>query len=80
MDAQTKDAILAVLTGQKGHYIAIASMTAEIVALRETVRGLDPTFSDVMEVKRLQAFQEDDAVRTSILGSYDELIRRVTVM
>jgi len=30
----------------------IATVLAELTALRETVRGLDPTFADILEQKR----------------------------
>jgi hypothetical protein len=80
MDSQTKDALLALAEGQKGHYIAISSMLAEIVALRETVRGLDPTFSEVMEHKRAQAFEEDSEVRKAIIDSLDRILLRLKGM
>jgi hypothetical protein len=51
LEPNLKDALLAMAEGQKTHYIMIASMMTEIVALRETVRGLDTTFSEVMEHK-----------------------------
>jgi hypothetical protein len=80
LEPDVKDALLAMAVGQKTHYVMIASMLAEIVALRETVRGLDPTFSEVMEHKRALEFEENRAVRLSTIASLDLIIERLKAL
>ncbi len=58
----------------------IASILAEIAALRETVRGLDPTFSEVMEHRRALEFEENRAVRLSTIASLDLIIERLKAL
>lgn len=80
LEPDVKDALLAMAEGQKTHYIMIASMLAELVALRETVRGLDPTFSEVMEHRRALEFEENRAVRLSTIASLDLIIQRLKTL
>jgi hypothetical protein len=77
MDERLRDALLAIAESEKTNYILIASMLAELVALRETVRGLDPTFSEVMEHKRAQEFEENREVRLGTIAAIDQIIQRL---
>jgi len=36
----------------RSNYLMISSLGAEVIALRETIRGLDPTFAEVLAQKR----------------------------
>jgi hypothetical protein len=80
IEANLRDALLAIAETQKTHEIMIQSMIAEIVALRETVRGLDPTFSDVMEHKRALEFEENRATRLSTISALDLIIQRLSAL
>jgi len=72
-----RDALLALAQDGKSNYLMISSLLAELAALRETVRGLDPTFGDVMEQEReRQVALHADTVR-SVVATYDEIIQRV---
>jgi hypothetical protein len=53
----------------------IARITSEFVALRETVRGLDPTFGDVLAQKRVD--HSAQAVMDETNRLLDELARRL---
>jgi hypothetical protein len=72
-----RDALLASAESAKGHYIMLSSMLAEIQAVRETVRGLDPTFSEAIEHKRAQIYEDDAPIRREIIAGHDEIIRRL---
>jgi hypothetical protein len=47
-----RDTLLSIVTDARTKYIMLSSTLNKLAALRETVRGLDPTFRDVMEQKR----------------------------
>jgi hypothetical protein len=75
-----RDALLAVAEMQKTNFLMIQSMLAELVALRETVRGLDPSFSEVMEHRRLLEWETNgEVVRPAILV-LDRVIQRLSEM
>jgi hypothetical protein len=65
-----RDALLSLIADQKSQYVVIASLMAELHALRETVRGLDPTFAEVLEQKRRQYSAENDSTVQSIIAGY----------
>jgi hypothetical protein len=53
------------------------SVLNEVAAIRETVRGLDPTFADVIEGKRIEAARAQvEAVKLQ-LAVYDHIIERL---
>lgn len=47
-----REGLLRLAERGKTDYVMISSILAELAALRETVRGLDPTFSEVLEERR----------------------------
>lgn len=49
----------------------------ELAAVRESVRGLDPTFSDVLSVHRKYYREAEKEAIDQILEEYDLLIRRL---
>lgn len=62
----------------KAHTAALLDLTREIAALRDTVRALDPTFSDVLRQKREDRSKEiGEAFPQSLqpLELHDELIQ-----
>ncbi len=72
-----KDALLALAQQSKTHYIAFSSVLNEVAALRETVRGLDPTFSEVLETKRLESAQAQAEIVKITIRLHDEIIGRL---
>lgn len=72
-----RDALLSSIEESKNLYIMLSSVFAELQALRETVRALDPAFAEVMEQKRLEAVaQQDEAVQAAI-AAYELKFARV---
>jgi hypothetical protein len=55
----------------------LSSVLAELEALRETVRGLDPTFGDVLEQKRKEAVALNAEVVRAMTATYDEKFAKV---
>lgn len=76
-ESALKETLIALFEDSRTNFIMIASLTNEIAALREAVRGLDPTFADVLEQKR----DEREAIGTqkveSVLAGYDLTIQRL---
>ncbi len=72
-----RDALLALATDGRSNYVMISSVLNELTALRETVRGLDPTFADILERKRQESVQGDAEVVKTVIAQYDEIIRRL---
>jgi ABC-type protease/lipase transport system fused ATPase/permease subunit len=54
-----------------------AAVLNELTALRETVRGLDPTFADVIEQKRKEAEARGSVEVARVLAGIDEMIERL---
>jgi hypothetical protein len=75
---EVKAILLGMATTQQTLYVAIDSMMSEIVALRETVRGLDPTFSDVMEQRRTLAVADGIEAREAMHASLDMCIQLIS--
>lgn len=72
-----RDALLALAEQQKNQYIFYSAALNELAALRETVKGLDPAFSDVIEQKRKEQADATKEVTSLQVRIFDEIIRRV---
>jgi hypothetical protein len=72
-----RDALMALVNSSRTNYIMISAVLAELAAVRETVSGLDPTFSDVLEMKRREAEARADSVVRAVIDSYDEILARL---
>jgi hypothetical protein len=70
-----REALIAFVEDAKNQYIMLTSILAELDALRETVRGLDPTFADVLEQKRQESAERTAAVAQAVIALYDEKVR-----
>jgi len=77
-EAALKDTLLSLAENNRMMYVALSSALNEIEALRETVRGLDPTFSEVMEDRRQRAAQNGAEVVQQIIAGYDLILQRLT--
>lgn len=72
-----RDALSALAQQSKTLYVMTSSVLNEVAALRETVRGLDPTFADVLEQKRQEAAREQAEVVRLQLALYDHILERL---
>jgi hypothetical protein len=76
-ESALRDALLAFNEDAKSQYIMLSSILAELDALRETVRGLDPTFADVMEQKRRESAEKNAAIVQAVIAGYDEKFQQM---
>ena len=70
-------ALIALAEQEKSNYIMISTLLAEVSALRETVRGLDPTFADVLRQKREEAARANAPIEETVLSIFGETIRKL---
>ena len=61
----------------KENHIAIFSVLGELASLREAVRGLDPTFEEVIEKTRKETREKMRVDFQSHLQVYDSLIQQL---
>ena len=61
----------------KENHIAIFSALGELASLREAVRGLDPTFEEVIEKTRKETREKMRVDFQSHLQVYDSLIQQL---
>jgi len=72
-----RDALLALAQDGKSHYLMFSEMLTEVAALRDSVRGLDPTFQDVLDQRRRERSAENVAIVNAVIRGYDEIIQRL---
>jgi hypothetical protein len=72
-----RDALLALATDGRSNYVMISSVSNELAAIREIVRGLDPTSADILDQKRQEAAESDAESVRAVIARYDEIIRRL---
>jgi hypothetical protein len=76
-ESELRDTLLAVIETNKKLATAISVALSEVAAVREAIRGLDPTFSDNL-AKHQEYYREATNQSTSaVLEGYDELCERV---
>jgi hypothetical protein len=73
-----RDTLIMLAMDAKTNFTMIASLTNEVAALRESVRGLDPTFVEVLEQKRDESEVRGEEIIQRVLLGYDALIQRLT--
>ena len=76
-ESRLREMLLYLAEDNRTNYIMIASLTNEIAALREAVRGLDPTFHEVLEVKRDESEERGQEHIDNALAEYDQIIQRL---
>jgi len=76
-ESRLRETLLYLAEDNRINYIMIASLTNEIAALRETVRGLDPTFREVLEVKRDESQERGEEHIRNAIAEYDQIIQRL---
>jgi hypothetical protein len=72
-----RDVLMALLEQQKSQMIFHSGVFRELAALRETVRGLDPTFADVIEHKREEAKTREGDIVARQVQLFDEMLQKV---
>jgi hypothetical protein len=73
-ETQLKSALTALVMENRSAFVMSSDILAELTALRETVRALDPTFAEVLEQKRKEAEARAVVEVDRVLGNYDELL------
>jgi len=76
-ETNLREALVVFATQLKENHIAIFSVLGELASLREAVRGLDPTFEEVIEKTRKETRQKIHVEFQSHLQEYDSLIQRL---
>jgi hypothetical protein len=72
-----RDALLSLAEQHKTNYVVLSAVLNEVAALRETVRGLDPTFTEVLEDRRIKSQEESRELTGMQIALFDEIIRRL---
>jgi hypothetical protein len=73
-ESHLRDVLTALTMETRSAFVMSNEILNELTALRETVRGLDPTFADVIEQKRKEAEARGAVEVAGVLGRIDELI------
>lgn len=73
-----RDALMALTNNCKTNYVMLSSVLAEIAAVRETVRGLDPTFDDVLARKQKEVMESQAVTVRTVIAAYDVLLQRLS--
>ena len=76
-EAALRDALLSLVEWQKAQYLVFSAALNELASLRETVRGLDPTFADVIEQKRKEQEETTKQIVVKQAQIFDLIIERV---
>ncbi len=72
-----REKLLALVDQEKKNYEMISVLVNEVLALRETVANLDPTFHEVLADRRPKIEKESLPSDTTVLNSFDELTRKL---
>jgi hypothetical protein len=70
-----RDVLIVLLQQVKIQHEVLSRVMDEVAALRQTVRGLDPTFDDVFRERKSDL--SSVAMRKAAAQQFDDLIRRV---
>ncbi len=76
-ESALKEVLIALFEDSRTNFIMAASLTNEIAALREAVRGLDPTFREVLEAKRNESEARGEEHIRNAIAEYDARIQRL---
>jgi hypothetical protein len=76
-ESALKETLLYLAEDSRTNYVMIASLTNEIASLREAVRGLDPTFHEVLEVKRDESQERGAEHIDNAIAQYDSIIQKL---
>ncbi|HTC61522.1 MAG TPA: hypothetical protein VK709_01655 [Candidatus Saccharimonadales bacterium] len=77
-ESSLRDSLILVATELKKQYLMLSAILNELAAVRESVRGLDPTFSDVLAERQRRIAVEPDKSVSAQVKILDGLIDRAT--
>ena len=72
-----RDTLVVLVELVQAQYKLTVAMGTQLQALQETVRGLDPTFAEVMEVRWQEETEANAETRLSVAQVLDDLIQRL---
>jgi hypothetical protein len=72
-----RDALLALTEVAKRQAELLVSLTAEVAAVRDSMKGLDPTFDDTFAMKRQQVLQKQLPSYGGLIFSLEEITRKL---
>ncbi|HEY6764034.1 MAG TPA: hypothetical protein VI386_04630 [Candidatus Sulfotelmatobacter sp.] len=73
------DALVSLAEISKNQYVFFSVLVNEVAALREAVRGLDPTFDDIFGKRQEQVAQATAASEKAVIAQYEEIIRKLRI-
>jgi hypothetical protein len=73
-ESNLRDVLTALTMETRSAFVMSNEILNELTALRETVRGLDPTFADVIEQKRKEAEARGAGEVAGVLARIDTMI------
>jgi len=76
-DNDLRALVVSLIAMLKSNAEMIADVSAEVSALRGAMTGLDPTFEDILDVRREEVCQRLERGKQQMLAQYDALIRKV---
>lgn len=76
-DERLQNVLIFLLHQSKLNYQQLSQLHRELTAVRETIRGLDPTFAEVLEKRRKKALRTLQPIEQSVLDVYDAMILEV---
>jgi hypothetical protein len=76
-ESELRDVLVALIELDKKLYAAAAAALNEVAAVRETVRGLDPTFSENLAAHQAHYSETTQPSSSDVLQGFDELSERV---
>ena len=76
-EATLRDVLVLFAEMHKRHYEIVYAVMNELSSVRDTVRGLDPTFADVLEEKRKDYAEGTLPARQKSLDACNEIIQRL---
>jgi len=76
-DQKLRAVLVYILRTSKINFSMAAKINAELAAVSDALRGLDPTFADVLEQKRKEAAETLDSATQQIIAQYDDMIQQI---
>ncbi len=76
-ESALRDTLVSFARESKSIYELLAVTQAEVSALRETVRALDPTFSENLEARKNAIQNLIGGKFANVIAYYDEIIRKL---
>ena len=72
-----RDVLVNLAEINRNQYVLLVDLGCEIAALKQTIRALDPTFSETFERRKKEATQATTQSKDSSLARFDRLIQQM---